>query len=92
MSYKYVLALLKGGNTFNGQAVIKFNLTPEAANSDKVFLDYKGEMILKMRVNSWRVTGGNPFRDHRIYFPKDLLIPGANEVKITFESKYVRDC
>jgi aminopeptidase N len=34
---------------------------------------------------------GNWFRDERIYFPKELLNQGANEVVIGFESRYVRD-
>ena len=34
---------------------------------------------------------GNPFRDHRVYFDKDLLKVGSNEVEIRFESNYVRD-
>lgn len=35
---------------------------------------------------------GEPFRDHRIYFPKDLLKAGENVVKVYYESKYARDC
>ena len=35
---------------------------------------------------------GTPFREHRIYFPSDLLKEGNNFVQIRFVSNYVRDC
>jgi len=43
-------------------------------------------------VNDNKITTGNPFRDHRIYFPKEHLKLGVNKVTIRFTSKYVRDC
>jgi len=80
VSYKLAYALLRGGETFHGQVDIKFTLTDESAQSDKIFVDYKGERVLWLIVNGQKVTDGEPFRDHRVYFPINLLKEGENIV------------
>ena len=92
VTYKIAYALLRGGKDFHGKVEIKFNLTAEGAESDDVFCDYRGEKILSMSVNGNDVKDGNPFRDHRVYFPKAHLKEGDNSVQIRFISNYVRDC
>ena len=82
VSYKTAYALLRGGDKFHGQIEIKFSLTEEAALSDDIFVDYKGERISDLVVNGIKVAKGTPFRDHRIYFPKDHLHKGQNIVSL----------
>lgn len=77
---------------FHGQVEVNFNLSDESSKSDNIFIDYKGDKVLKLIVNGKQLTEGEPFREHRIYFPKDLLQEGKNTVVIRFVSKYVRDC
>jgi hypothetical protein len=89
VNYTLALALLRGGKTFHGDVKIAFTLKEVPA--DGLFVDYKGKMVLRLVVNGTRVMKGNPFRDHRVYFDKDLLKVGSNEVEIRFESNYVRD-
>ena len=92
VSYKLTLALVKGGKTFRGHAFINFVLSAESAKSENIFVDYKGQKVRKLTINGHRVRSGNPFRDHRIYLPKQLLKKGMNEVKVLFQSNYVRNC
>ena len=92
VSYKLTLALLKGGKTFHGHVSINFDLSAESSKSDNIFVDYKGKKLQKLVINGRRVTDGNPFREHRIYLPEKLLKEGANEIRVQFESSYVRDC
>jgi aminopeptidase N len=67
-------------------------LTEKAADSDDIFVDYKGERISELVVNGTKVAKGAPFRDHRIYFPREHLRQGANVVSVRFVSKYTKDC
>jgi hypothetical protein len=90
VSYKLALALLRGGGAYHGHVVITFYLTSKP--SDSIFVDYKGSKVIKLVINGDDVIEGEPFRNHRIYFPKELLKEGRNEVAIRFESSYVRDC
>jgi aminopeptidase N len=89
--YQIAYAMLRGGKNYHGQVKIQFTLN-KGADLDSVFVDYRGEKVLRLSVNGSQVTEGSPFRDHRIYFPSTLLQEGANEVEIRFVSKYVRDC
>jgi len=66
-------ALLKGGEHFHGQSVIKFDLNETSASSEKIFVDYRGDKILSLVVNGNKILEGNPFRDHRIYFDPKFL-------------------
>jgi len=84
--------LLRGGKNFHGQVEVKFSLSAESAKSDNIFIDYKGHKVLKLVINGTKVTDGEPFREHRVYFRKDLLKEGQNTVMIRFVSKYVKDC
>ena len=87
-----MLALLRGGKTYQGHVEIKFTLTATSAKSDQIFVDYRGEQVLALWINGEQVLEGTPFRGHRIYFPVNLLQEGENTVSVRFESKYVRDC
>lgn len=71
---------------------ITFNLTKQGADSDDIFVDYRGEKVLGLVVNGSQVKEGEPFRDHRVYFPKQDLKEGKNVVNLRFVSKYVMDC
>ena len=42
VAYKLAYALNRGGETFQGQVQIKFELTHDSAESDNIFVDYKG--------------------------------------------------
>ena len=55
-------------------------------------MDYRGEKVLNLVVNGTKVKEGEPFRDHRVYFPKQDLKEGKNVVTLRFVSKYVMDC
>ena len=90
--YRLMLALLRGGKTYQGHVEIKFTLTATSAKSDQIFVDYRGEQVLALWINGEQVLEGTPFRGHRIYFPVNLLKEGENTVSVRFESKYVRDC
>lgn len=92
VSYRLAYALLKGGETFEGQVEVKFTLSEQSAKSEDIFVDYRGEKVHKLVVNGNQVTSGTPFRDHRIYFDPAHLKAGPNSVSIRFTSKYVRDC
>ena len=89
VSYKLAYALLRGGETFHGQVEINFTLNQP---SDTIFADYKGEKVHKIIVNGQTVEDPKAYRNHKIYFPKDLLKSGENKVLVRFVSKYVRDC
>ena len=92
VSYKLALALIRGGKTFHGHVLINFSLNSQSAASDGIFVDYHGEKVHSLHVNGKQVMEGSPYRDHRIYFPKEMLKEGANSVSVTFESYYVKDC
>jgi aminopeptidase N len=47
---------------------------------------------MRLVINGTEVRDGTPFRDHRIYFPANLLREGKNLVTIRFVSRYVKDC
>ena len=91
VSYALAYALLRGGDNYHGQVNIQFTLR-EGADLSDVFVDYRGEKVLRLEVNGSTVTEKGVFRDHRVYFPQDLLKEGVNNVTIRFVSKYVRDC
>ena len=90
--YKLAYALNRGGDTFEGQVIINFSLTSEGKNSDDIFVDYRGKSLHTLEINGTTITQGEPFHDHRIYFDKQWLKEGRNEVLIRFTSNYVRDC
>lgn len=80
VEYKVAYALLRGGETFHGQVDIKFSLSATSCKSENIFCDYRGEKVLWLTVNGQKATKANLFRDHRIYFPVDLLKEGENIV------------
>jgi len=92
VSYKLAYALNRGGNTFEGNVTISFYLTAEGAQSDEIYVDYRGEKVHSLGVNGTEVTSGNPFHDHRVYFAKEHLKEGSNTAIIRFTTRYVRDC
>jgi len=59
--------------------------------SDNIFVDYRGEKVHAIIVNGHRVTTGNPFREHKVFFPQEHLKQGPNSVFIRFTTAYVRD-
>ena len=69
-------------------------MSKESANSDNIFVDYRGELVVKLVVNGSTIPNKNSkaFRNHRVYFPKENLKEGENTVVIRFVSNYVRDC
>ena len=87
--YRIAYALLRGGERFHGQSKITFDLKEV---SDKIFVDYRGEKLLSLKVNGNQITEGNPFRDHRIYFDQKHLVVGSNTVEVRYISNYVKDC
>ena len=68
--YKTCYALLRGGTTFEG--VIEINFSLKTASED-VFVDYKGDKVHSLVINGQRVTDGEPFHDHRVFFDKKHL-------------------
>lgn len=92
MSYKLAYALNRGGETFEGQIEIKFSVGADFVKADDIFVDYKGKYVRRLEINGNKVTQGNPFRDHRIYFEPKYLQAGENHVLIRFTSSYNRDC
>lgn len=92
VSYRLAYALLRGGETFEGQVQVTFTLTADSAKSDSIFVDYRGEKVHSLVINDQSVAKGNPFRDHRVYFDPTYLKAGVNTAAIRFTSKYVRDC
>lgn len=89
VKYRIAYALLRGGERFHGQSKIWFDLKEV---TDKVFVDYRGEKLLSLKVNGTHITEGAPFHDHRIYFDKQHLTTGANTVELRYISNYVKDC
>ena len=65
--YRMAYALLRGGEHFHGQSKIFFDLNEAGKASDKIFLDYKGDKLLSLKINGQHITEGTPFREHRIY-------------------------
>ena len=49
--YKLSYALIRGGANYHGQVEITFKLTKEAANSDRIFVDYRGDQVRKLEIN-----------------------------------------
>ena len=92
VGYRLAYALPKGGKTFEGNVTVWFNLSAEGATSDNIFVDYRGEKVHTLTINGKDVSSGNPFHDHRVYFAKEHLAEGKNEVSIRFTTKIVRDC
>jgi len=92
VQYELALAMLRGGQTFFGQVSIVFTLKDGFNDSKSIFIDYKGKKVLSLIINGQKVESGDPFRDHKIYMPLDLLKVGENQVTCSFESKYVQDC
>ena len=51
VSYKLAYALLRGGQSFHGRVEMSFTLTAEAAESDRIFCDYRGKEVRELVVN-----------------------------------------
>lgn len=102
VSYKLILGLVKGGQTYHGKITIEYTLNKVApayvANGDNskcLFLDYKGKSMRSICVNGTKISSvdtPNLWNDHRIYIPPANQIIGVNQAIIEFETFYVTDC
>jgi len=107
VDYRLTLAMVKGGETFQGLVRINFNLKEKSAydfieGEDKkdnqgvapLFIDYKGKLVKSLKVNGKTIapSAKNVFVHHRIYVPIEFQEIGANVIEVQFESEYVNDC
>jgi len=85
---KYNLFLsfgLKDG--FKGQITTNFKLNSEEFKDGDLFLDFQGKAIADFKINGKYVDCR--YEDQRVYFPKDHLKVGKNEVSLKFKNTYV---
>ena len=78
-----MLSKLAYSNCYNGSVTIQFSLDKQ---SEHIFVDFVGK-VQKMMV-SGKETWGYFLRDNRIYFRKEILKIGENEITIFFENVY----
>ena len=69
VSYKIGYALIRGGKSYHGRVEMKFTLVGGSLPDD-LFADFHGESITGLCINGTYIEGGEPFKDHRIYFDK----------------------
>ena len=67
ISYKLAISLLTGGEDFEGNVIIEFDISQVTRD---VFVDFKGRRVYELRLNDKVVTQDDFYRDHRIYLPK----------------------
>ena len=76
-------------STYEGMANLGFHLNKSKLQSQKLFLDYHGREISKLRING--VDSKNIkklWRDNKLELPLELLKEGQNEVEVYFKNEY----
>ena len=88
---KYNLFLsMDEGTEFLGQLTVEFILSNlEELKDGDLFLDFHGKATKGIYVNESLVDPNKAFMRHRIFLPRQLLVPGKNTARISFLNTYV---
>ncbi|CAI2382602.1 unnamed protein product [Moneuplotes crassus] len=87
---RYTLFMSYGlEESFRGKLTTQFKLNTTEFEESELFFDFQGEAIAALEVNDERVDF--KFEDQRIFFPKETLSEGINEVTLKFKNTYVRN-
>jgi hypothetical protein len=53
--YQIAYSLPRGGETFEGNVNVWFNLTAEGAQSGDIYVDYRGEKVHSLQINGTQI-------------------------------------